>query len=155
MWSYGGWSEGWKPARSLIALALPAVCMVMAGGFSLTLSYAIPAYWLLMSVSYGETCPNGRFWSWALRRPPNNELTQVMIRLTCGVAWAIPSLFFAYYLATPEAWALFGTHVIFLAMASAFLGTQCFGDKAIPPRIEEFLIGVCFSYLPLRILLNA
>jgi len=152
MWSYGGWEHGWKPARALLALFLPVVAMVLAGGYNQTAVYSIPAYWLLMGVSYGETCPNGKFWSWLLRRPSTEPLCQVMIRVTCGVLWALPAVFFSYYRDTPEAWLLLGTHIVFLGFASAFLGTQCFGDRCLPARIEEFLIGVCFVYLPLRIM---
>ena len=155
LWSYGGWEYGWKPARTLVVFLLPTAGMAFTGGYNSLLVTAIPLYWLLMSVSYGETCTNAKFWCAVLRTSASEPITQIAVRVTCGVLWALPVLLFSYYRDTPEAWLSSYTHIIFLGLASAFLGTQCFGAKCLHPRIEEFLIGFCFSYLPLRILLNA
>ena len=79
----GGKDYGWKPARGVLIPIVIPLGLFLTAHFNWWILLMIPAYWGVLTISYGESSPLTKWFG------------KTLARLICGLAWALPAIWFA------------------------------------------------------------
>ena len=138
LWRMGG--NGIPEFREFgvpITVALAKLVMV---GQSYPIYYA-PMLWVMLKLfSYGISAPPHKFWVWVFGKGAdgNYKPVELMTRMTCGVFWLLPTIWFAIH---THNWMAFTGY--YLAGITAIGGVGAYEkDVEISERVIGAIVGL-------------